>query len=240
MSEIDSPTLFASEKMLQAAARGDSKKAVAMLAAGGDPSYCLPTDEDGMTVGHWGALYGLESLLDLLIERGWNPNIADNHGRTALMIALSAGRLSCAEKLLKMGADPFLLDSARRSAGHFALEHPAAGANGLRALMRNGWAPGQRDGFGFSAGHDAARQGRPDCLLALLEGGWDPRGRSVAGKTAIDLARENSHWDCLDLLERWIASGEEKGLMEAQVSVPACPEEDGNEKSGKRKGRRGL
>lgn len=53
---------------------------------------------------------------------GWNEHVdtVDRHGRTALMYSALGDRPSCAELLLKAGADINLKDSVGRTALHWA------------------------------------------------------------------------------------------------------------------------
>jgi ankyrin repeat protein len=52
----------------------------------------------------------------------------------------------------------------------------------------------------YSALHDAARMGRLAIAKRLLEGGADPTLRAHAGKTALELARENGKSEVVALL----------------------------------------
>ena len=58
----------------------------------------------------------VETVVNLLVDRGATLDAVDNRGRTALMIAAEDGHASLVDLLLTRGADPKLRDREGRSA----------------------------------------------------------------------------------------------------------------------------
>ena len=72
---------------------------------------------------------------------------------------------------------------------------------------------------GLTPVHVAACWGRFQALEVLLWNGGDPSVEDEEGKTPITMADANSHWDCIDLLEKWMRSQD-------------CDEEEDEERGG--------
>ena len=60
-----------------------------------------------------GELVPDEVTIQMILEAGADPNLTTDDGRTALMIASSAGHLSIVQMLLEAGADPNLKVSSK-------------------------------------------------------------------------------------------------------------------------------
>lgn len=78
----------------------DVKKAGALLEA--DPSLMELRDEQGQSPLHYAAVHNASAIVELLIDKGMDPNIKDNEGRTPLTALEDAGlRLDAAREALK-------------------------------------------------------------------------------------------------------------------------------------------
>jgi ankyrin repeat protein len=78
-------------------------------------------DTNGQTALHIAAEYGNDIFIDIILQKGGNPNLKDNNGQTPLHIAASNGYLSCLTLLLKGGADPSLKDNNGNIPLHLAI-----------------------------------------------------------------------------------------------------------------------
>jgi ankyrin repeat protein len=70
----------------------------------------------------WATGYGHVDTIAALLAAGAQPNLKDNRGMTALMIASGEGHAAAVTKLLEGGADPSLEDRE----GKTARDHAAA------------------------------------------------------------------------------------------------------------------
>ena len=84
------PSLWAGERedsLIEAASKGDSRKAAQLLAEGVDVNA---TDKHGFTVLMFAAYNGSKDIVDLLISKGANVNARDTYGFTSLMLAVTS------------------------------------------------------------------------------------------------------------------------------------------------------
>mmetsp|Transcript_31583 Transcript_31583/g.58231 ORF Transcript_31583/g.58231 Transcript_31583/m.58231 type:complete len:521 (-) Transcript_31583:73-1635(-) len=85
----------------------------------------------------------------------------------------------------------------------------------------------------YTAMHLAAEFGQPETMPLLLALGGDPSVMDSNGRTAVDIAKEMQHHDCVDMLakieecssiEEILDSG--SGIEELLGAAPTCPEEE--------------
>ena len=62
-----------------------------------------------------------ESIVDVLLAHGADPNIQDTNGKTALLYCSTFGLNTIAEKLLRAGANPNLKDNTGNRALDYAI-----------------------------------------------------------------------------------------------------------------------
>ena len=119
----------------------------------------------------------------LIHERYW--------GRTMLHNASAAGSLRTVELLLRMGADPNVLDGGSHTP-LYSVGNECAGAESaevVHALVRKGAQVDAHDGVtGATPLHMAARRGNAVVAKALLECGADPKARDRRGDTPVQRA----------------------------------------------------
>jgi ankyrin repeat protein len=128
--------------------------------------------------------------LDTLSPDGWTP----------LHLAAYFGRIEVLEMLLEAGADPTIwgrafernlpIQAACAGAHDAAVELLADVTSDLDARVDKGW----------TALMEAAHNGLVRGVAALLRCGADPKLTRDDGKTALDLARENSYDEVVALL----------------------------------------
>lgn len=154
---------------------GDTERAEAELASGGDPNS---RDRSGYSPLHWAVRGGdtARMMIDFLISRG-----ADVEGRatkgtaTPLYVAASAGNLAAVEALVAYGADA----SAEAAFGGTPLRAAQSHREVADFLLRNGADACAADAFGETALHDAAAENDVRMLRDLLERGCDPNALSL-------------------------------------------------------------
>ncbi len=122
-------------------------------------------------------------------------------GYTALHLACFFGHPNLAEMLLRYGADP---NARSRNAMSVLPLHSAAAARKQRTiewLVEYGADVNAAQQGGWTALHEAARQGNVEMAEYLLSKGADPSLRSEDGKTPADLAIEKGHQQVLATLK---------------------------------------
>ncbi len=154
---------------------------------------------------------GDTAMVELLLERGANPNTTLRGGETALMTAARTGKVGPVSALLQRGANL----AARERRGQTALMWVAAeGHTDVVAMLINAGADihATLPDSGFTPFFFAARDGRAGVVRALLKAGVDvnapmePRKATAKGArkgtSALLLAVENGHFElALELVE---------------------------------------
>jgi ankyrin repeat protein len=145
-----------------------------------------------------------QTLLDAHFQQGYDPNVSDDHGRTAFLYALERGHIDLACWLVKRGADPTCRNQmTRQNALHVWLGTRAYLKDRFESpvswLLEAGVSPGQKDREGNTPLHLAARSGRLETVRLLLE--YRPRDRTVLervvlqrnnqGQTPYEMLRES-------------------------------------------------
>jgi ankyrin repeat protein len=144
---------------------------------------------------------GSVPLIDVLLDAGANPNSADDRGRSALRVAVRAGRGDTARRLVERGAsddattiDRFLgacLHADRAATDRLLTDEPdlrhrlsdqdratildaaAAHPDALALMLTYGFPTDARDDQGEQPLHTAAYHGNPETVRLLLAAGAD-------------------------------------------------------------------
>ena len=133
-----------------------------------------------------------------LLESGVDPNVKDDEGTPALMLATLFADLECVQQLLKKGADPNQADAA----GATALMWAIPDIQKARLLIEHGANVNARS---TNLGRTplliaAASPGSVDVLTLLLARGADLRAKDAAGSNALAVAMLSSDVDVLRFL----------------------------------------
>ena len=120
-------------------------------------------------------LNGNAEMVELLIQHG-----AQINGSGALGMAAAHCKFKMMDLLLKHGVDVNINDNNPKT-------------NRLRLIM------GNKD---FTALHEAASAGHFDVVVYLIKHGANPNLQEARGRTPSMLARENGHWEVVELLDK--------------------------------------
>ena len=102
LSVLAAGSVTADQRIFDAFENNDTGPAVAWIEAGGDPAI---RDKDGMTLMHWGAWKWEIEIVQMLLDRGVDADIAAPNGTTPLMQASSSAGVAMVDLLLENGAD---------------------------------------------------------------------------------------------------------------------------------------
>lgn len=174
---------------------------------------------------------GNTEVVDWLLDKGADVNLADDDGYTPLMLAAQYDHVAVVKRLLKKGANP----KARTNTGHTALTlvwgtdgkvvpllikagaDPNARNNDgespllvaahhdstgpMRELLKAKANPNLADNSGITPLMEAARKGNLASVKLLLTAKADKLAKDSAGKTALDYARAKKKAAIIQLLE---------------------------------------
>jgi len=197
---------------------GDEKRAQSFLDRGANVNARDDKDETALL---WAAKNGQEPMVKMLLARKASPDAPDADGATALIHASMKGFVTMAASIIDAGADIMLEDRHGKKALDYAIATaepqlvelfnkpmktiiariPTSDlAHVLRAshvdLDRVDTATGQTM-LTWAAG----AKGQEHLARAFLEAGASPSATNIAGKTAVEVARETGNEPVLSMLE---------------------------------------
>jgi ankyrin repeat protein len=196
---------------LHLASQKGNLEIVRLLFAAGADKFARAVS--GQSALHYAAQAGKEEMVKFLLEQGIPLDIRDDYNQPAMIIAASRQQPNVVKLLLEAGTDP----DAKNHLGYTAL-HCAAekGFIDVMHVMIDGGANvNAKSGYAVTPLMMAAEFGFVMAVKLLLEKGAevDCVGTMVDGskKTAIDLAKMNSHLSVMKTLQRHIAAGKGMG-----------------------------
>jgi len=133
------------------------------------------------------------------LERGTDPNLADEEGRTPLMLAAFDGHTEAVDLLLQFGAKVDTRDVMGRTALMYAASGP--NADTVQSLLAGGASVDLADDAEhWTALMFAAAEGQSTVVRLLLAKGADRTLRDVDGDAAADFALQRGHRELAELL----------------------------------------
>jgi ankyrin repeat protein len=193
---------------LQAAARNRNDKLIPVLIE--LKADVNGRDRDGFTALIHAAERNHVPTIQALVAKGADLEASVDGGFGPLSLAIESGKFLAAKALIELGANvnaaagddrvtPIMVTASQMAIGEAAKEIERR--QGLRstdiatALVERGANVNAVNAHGISALMIAAARGNIPMIGLLLDAGADPTLKSKAGKTAIDIARENLNED---------------------------------------------
>jgi uncharacterized protein len=122
-----------------------------------------------------------------LLQKGANPNVGDKQNVTPLILATQLNFLEGAEWLLKFKAN--VNQSNRSGETALILATQLRNADMVRLLMANGANPDKTDNVaGLSSREYAARDGRGNNILTIIENAGKPAAKPTEKKAELDFS----------------------------------------------------
>ena len=144
-------------------------------------------DDQGRTALHIAARRGHATIVQLLLDGGFDPSATDIEGRTPVHMAVqSYENTDALQNLLKAGANVLVQDVTGRSALHVAAEHGMV--HQMKVLLEAGADVAARDRNGRSTLHLVVTHGTVQQLKILLEAGGDVLAEDNEGMSVIQCA----------------------------------------------------
>lgn len=191
--DLNALTLNGWTALHEAAYEGHANIVALLVDAGGDLNAI---DRSGNTALHRAAGEGLEKncslgIIELLFSHGANPDIANEHGLTALHIAAKDGHDEIVESLLTYNANVHAREGVAWTALH------RAACNGFESiaklLLAHNADVNAQTSYGSTALHLAAEAGHASMVSLLADAGSDLSAVDYQGHTALDRAVLGGH-----------------------------------------------
>ncbi len=128
------------------------------------------------------------------LEAGADPNVRNSNGRSALRLAISAGRPKIVEQLVKAGVDVTRDKPLLRAAEFFSRSN-------IETLVLAGAEVNVTDHVGRTPLYSAAIRGDASAVSLLLEHGADPNAANIHGNTPLTGAKRQGHLEVVIILE---------------------------------------
>ncbi len=191
---INARDLAGSTALLEAARHEKRATVSLLLARGADPNLAGRADVTPLIAA---AFAGNERIVEELLAHRADPNARDATGKGAMVYAAARGFDAIVQRLLDAGVDARArygndLTAVMWAAGHDDGVGAAAVARVLDLLTAHGAALDDADNRGRTALMIAAELGDADTVALLLARGADRARRDRAGKTALDLAKNDA------------------------------------------------
>lgn len=174
---------------------------------------------------HGAATFGHISVVELLVQRGADTRAEDDEGRTALMLAASAGHTPVVAYLLEKYPDGLNLRCHRYgyTALHYAAQEKFGPTEMLHLLLERGAQADARSAAGVAPLHLAAARGRVDFLQALVLHGADINARNPeSDESTLQLAARSRRVHAVQFLL------EHGARVERDASAIICAAEAGS------------
>lgn len=190
------PVNISSNPWFLAATTGAIKDLETALASGADVN--ARERDNRYTPLHTAAMADNDQAVKFLLQHGADPDIVDEDGRTALMMALYNGRSSTSLTLAQSRANLELRDRNRTTALMFAARRGQIDA--VRAMIARGVSLDLQEKSRMTALMYAARDGQPAVVRVLKDAGASTSATDRKGRSATDLALIKGHAEIVRIL----------------------------------------
>ncbi len=147
---------------------------------------------------HQAVQLGLVDIVQLLLERGADPNLRDGDGDSPLHLAILNHHAQIIRQLLNQGADPNAINDDGNTPLLLASE--SGDRHIVRLLLDKGADPNLRDKSDNSVLHLAIGKGYEPVVAMLLNQEADPNAINDDGNTPLLLASESGYQHIVGLL----------------------------------------
>ena len=186
------------KELVQASREGNRKKVELILSRFMVDIDCVDVDGDLHETSLIAASYhGHKALVNLLLDKGANPNKADNEGYTPLHSGALWGHNDIVQLLLDRLADPNIGNNYGCTPLHLAASK--GWKDVVKALIDRG-ADLTIAYHGNTALHMAAMNDRKEVILLLLGRGAAPNNQNNEGRTPLWLASQRGYRDVVKIL----------------------------------------
>lgn len=218
-SGSDSSRERASMLLIEAASAGSVADLTTQLEMG---AFVDTLDAAGQSALHHACDQGHSDVVELLLSRGANPDIANRNRATPLHTACIKGQGGCVELLLSAGA------SAGAQAGNGATPLHATCLEGhavcTQLILQAGADCNAVDAGGSTPLHCASMLGFGRCLELLVDAGADVNARDASGATPLHSACSVGDAECAALL---LARGADVRIQTERGETPLATAQAG-------------
>jgi uncharacterized protein len=168
-------------------------------------------DGNGNSPTHFALQKNKDEIVDLLLEKGADVNVAGVTGsvknQSILYLAVTRGREDLIPRLLEKGANPNLADSEKSVPLIEACIGGASNPEIVKLLLEKGASVNSQESNGATALMYAASNNkltsekRIEIIKLLLAKGANPKLKDKSNKTAFDYAKEIKKTDTIELLK---------------------------------------
>jgi ankyrin repeat protein len=182
-----------------AARYGHTQSLNSLVALKVNPHVCNSNNASPLFIA---ALNGHTDCIALLISFNCDANLCHKNGSSPLYVAAQNGHSDVIPLLVSAKANVDLCNDEGASATFVAASK--GHSNCLKLLLDSGGDHNTCTNDGISPIYVAAMNGYDNCLKLLLSAGADPRS-SFKGTSALDIARQKNHAECVRMLEAALA-----------------------------------
>lgn len=150
---------------------------------------------------------GCTDVIQLLLDKGANPNTRDENDRTVLMVAIDRGQVEAVRLLLEKGAkaDPDIEKVMTKMIQEDEIDKVwraivSCNLPEVKNLLDKGVDPNARDKSGIGLLIKAVELGQDEIVKTFLEKGADPNLKNKDGETALSIAEKKGYITIAELL----------------------------------------